>query len=93
MCGESSIRMTANEVAQVAQQLRERITAILSPEALARYDAYQQRLQAANERRDTAPMAVAAEEQAVLDTIAADTQAAALHKQLLVLLRIATLPQ
>jgi len=85
--------MTAHEVTTVARQLRERVAAILSPDELARYDAYQQRLQAATDRHDVAPVAPTADEQALLDTLAADTLAAALHKQLLVLLRIETLPQ
>jgi hypothetical protein len=85
--------MSANEIATVSQQYRKRIAAILTPDELARFDAYQQRVQAAIARRDTAPVALTPDEQVVLDKIAADTQAAALHKQLDVLLRIEIPPQ
>jgi hypothetical protein len=85
--------MTTNEIAAVSHRFRERIATMLSPEELARFDAYQQRVQAAIARRDTAPLALTPDEQAVLNKIAADTQAAALHKQLDILLRIETPPQ
>lgn len=85
--------MTAHEVATVARQLRERVVAILSPADLACYDAYQQRLQTATDQHTTAPIESSPEEQAVLAKVEDDMQAAALHKQLLVLLRIETLPQ
>jgi hypothetical protein len=85
--------MTADEIATVERQFRQRVQAILTPGELASYDAYQQRVQQAIDRRDLRPVAATPAEQAVLDIIAGDTQAAALHKQLLVLLRIETLPQ
>jgi hypothetical protein len=85
--------MSANEIATVSQQYRERIAAILEPDELARFDAYQQRLQAAITRRDTTPVALTPEEQALLERIAADMQAAALQKQLDILIRITTPPQ
>jgi len=85
--------MSAGEIATVTQQYRERVEAILAPDELAHFDAYQRRVQAAIARRDTAPVALNPDEQAVLDKLAGDTQAAALHKQLDVLLRIETPPQ
>jgi hypothetical protein len=85
--------MSAREIATVSQRYRKRIAAILSPDELARFDTYERRVQAAITRRDTAPVKPTSDEQAVLDKIAADTQAAALHKQLDVLLRITTPPQ
>jgi hypothetical protein len=85
--------MSANEIAKVSQQYRKRVEAVLTPNELAHFDSYQQRVQAAIARRDTAPIALTPDEQAVLDKIAADTQAAALHKQLDVLLRIEMPPQ
>jgi hypothetical protein len=85
--------MSTNEIAAVSQRYRERIVTILTPDELARFDAYQQRIQAAIARRETVPIALTPEEQAVLDTLAADTQATALRTQLDVLLRIATPPQ
>lgn len=80
--------MSGKEIAAVSQRYRKRVEAVLTPDELARFDAYQQRVQAAIAQRDTAPIALTTDEQAVLDKIAADTQAAALHKQLDVLLRI-----
>ena len=85
--------MSADEIATVTEQYRKRVEAILAPDELARYDAYQRRVQAAIARRDTAPVALHSGEQAVLDKLAADTQAAALHKQLDVLIRIEKPPQ
>jgi hypothetical protein len=85
--------MTAHEITTVSQQYRKRVEAILTLDELAHFDAYQQRVQAAIARRDTAPVALTSDEQAVLDKLAADTQAAALHKQLDVLLRIEMPPQ
>jgi hypothetical protein len=85
--------MTSNEIAAVAQQYRQRIEAILAPDELACFDTYEQRVRAAAARRDAAPMDLTSGEQAVLDKIAADLQAAALQKQLNILLRIETPPQ
>lgn len=85
--------MSADEITTVTQHYRKRVEAILTPNELARYDAYQRRVQAAIARRDTAPVALAPDEQAVLDKLAADMQAAALHKQLDVLLGIEKPPQ
>jgi hypothetical protein len=85
--------MSAHEITTVSQQYRKRVEAILTPDELALFDAYQQRVQAAITRRDTSPVAVTPDEQTVLDKLAADTQAAALHKQLDVLLRIEMPPQ
>jgi hypothetical protein len=85
--------MSTNEIATVTQQYRKRVEAILTPRELARFDTYQRRVQAAIARRDTAPVALTTEEQAVLDKLAADTEASALHKQLDVLLRIEMPPQ
>jgi len=85
--------MTADELATADRQFRARVQAILTSSQLACYDAYQQRVRQAIDRRDLHPVATTPAEQAVLDTIAADTEAAALHKRLLVLLRVETLPQ
>jgi hypothetical protein len=85
--------MSADEMTTLSRRYRERIEAILTPEHLARFDAYQQRVQVAIARRDASPIAPTPGEQAVLDDIAADTQAAALRKQLDILLRIEIPPQ
>ena len=85
--------MTAQEIAAVSRRFRERVEALLSPQELSRFDAYQRRVAAAAAAHDAAPIAPTAEEQAVLDRLAEDTQAAVLRKQLDVLLRIETLPQ
>jgi hypothetical protein len=85
--------MTADEIATVERQFRQRVHVILTPGELACYDSYQQRVQHAIDRRDLRPVAATPPEQAVLDVIANDIEAAALHKQLLVLLRVETLPQ
>jgi hypothetical protein len=85
--------MSTSEITTVTRQYRERILAILTPDELAQYDVYEQHIQAQANAHDSAPIEPTPAEQAVLDKIAADTQAAALHKQLMVLLRIETLPQ
>ena len=85
--------MSISEIAAVTHQYRERITALLTPDELDQYDAYEQRVRAQSDAQDRKPIVGTPQEQAVLTKIAADTQAAALHKQLMVLLRIETLPQ
>ena len=85
--------MSANEIAAVTHQYRARITALLTPDEIAQYDAYEQRIQTQINARDSGTTEPTPVEQAVLTKIAADAQAAALHKQLMVLLRIETLPQ
>ena len=70
--------MSASEIAAARRQLRARIEAILAADELAAHDAYQARVQAALDRRDPAPIAPAPAEQAALDKIAHDTEAAAL---------------
>ena len=85
--------MSTNEIAAVTHQYRERITALLTPDEIAQYDAYEQRIQTQINARDSGTTEQTLVEQAVLTKIAADAQAAALHKQLMVLLRIETLPQ
>ena len=85
--------MSADEIASVSQRYRERIETILTPQGLAHFDAYHQRLQAALARRDATPVLPTPDEQVVLDELAMDTQAAALRKQLDILLRIEILPQ
>jgi len=85
--------MSANEIATVARQYRERILALLTPNEVADYNAYEQRVQAQIDSRDLEPIEPTPVEDTVLTKIAADAQAAALHKQLMVLLRIETLPQ
>jgi hypothetical protein len=85
--------MSANEIAMASQQYRRRLEDILTPEQLASFDAYQQRLQDAIARHDSAPVAATPEEQMVLDTVALDFEAETLKKQLDILLRITTPPQ
>ena len=85
--------MSASEIATVTHQYRERITTLLTSDEVAQYDAYEQRLQEQIEVRPAEPIEQTPVEQALLAKIAADVQAAALHKQLMVLLRIETLPQ
>ena len=85
--------MSVSEIATVTHQYRERIAALLTPDELAQYDAYEQRVRAQSDAHDRRPIVGSPQEQAVLSKIAADAQAAALHKQLMVLLRIETLPQ
>jgi hypothetical protein len=87
------IFMSENEIETASRQFHERVAVILSPEELARYEAYQQRLREASARHDAAPVVPTFEEQAVLDAIEADMQATELRKRLRVLLRIETLPQ
>ncbi len=85
--------MSTNEIATVTHQYRRRITAILSPSEVAQFDTYEQRVQAQIDARASTPIEPTPVEQVILDKIAADAQASALHKQLMVLLRIETLPQ
>ena len=85
--------MSADEMTLVSRRYRERIESILTSEQLARFDAYEQRVQAALARHDAAAVLPTADEQTVLDELAADTQAASLRKQLDILLRIEIPPQ
>jgi len=85
--------MSSNEILTVTRQYRERISALLAPDEIANYDAYEQRVQAQIDAGDIEPIKQTPAEHAVLSKIAADTRAAALHKQLMVLLRLETLPQ
>ena len=85
--------MSADEIDLARRRLRDRIVALLEPEELATYDAYEDRVRAALDRGDASPIEVTPAERAVLDKIAADTAAAALDKQLLALLRAVRLPQ
>jgi hypothetical protein len=85
--------MSATEIATITRQFRERVAAILAPADLAAFDAYQRRIEQSIARRATAPIEPSPEEQAALDAVAADTQAAALRTQLDVLLRLVTPPQ
>ncbi|HWQ11150.1 MAG TPA: hypothetical protein VNL77_00025 [Roseiflexaceae bacterium] len=85
--------MQPGEIQRVWQRYRARVAAILTPEDLACYEAYQQRIRGAIDRGDVAPIPVTEEEQAVLDRIAADVQATAIDRQFLALIRVAKLPQ
>jgi hypothetical protein len=85
--------MSASEIATVTRQYRERIIALLTPDEVAQYDAYEQRVEAQIKARDPGPIERTPIEQAILNKIAADARAEALHKQLMVLLRIEKLPQ
>ena len=85
--------MSADEIRAVSQRYRARLEAILTAEELTLYDAYHQRIQARIACKDTTPVERSAAEQAVVDKIEADTQAAALNKQFFVLLGLEHLPQ
>jgi hypothetical protein len=85
--------MTTREIDAVLLRYRSRVEALLTADELARFDAFQRRVEAAIARRDLAPTTPTADQQLVLDKLAEDTEAAALRKQLDVLLRIETLPQ
>jgi len=78
--------MTARELTTAYQRWRERIEEILTPDQLALYDAYHQRLM-------RAPVVPTPDEQAILDLIEADQQANVLDRQLEILLRVQTPPQ
>jgi hypothetical protein len=90
---QEEISMSADEMTLVSCRYRARIEHLLTPEQLARFDAYEQRVQAALAHHDATPVLPTADEQAVLDELAADTQAASLRKQLDILLRIEIPPQ
>lgn len=85
--------MSTSEIDTVRRRLRARIEAILTHGELAAHDAYDARIQAALAQRDASPISPTPAEQAALDKIAGDTEAAALDKQLLALLRVEKLPQ
>jgi hypothetical protein len=85
--------MSATEIATITRQYQERIAAILSPAELAAFDTYQRRIEQSIARRASAPVVPSPAEQAALDIIAADRQAAALRTQLDILLRLDTPPQ
>jgi hypothetical protein len=85
--------MSTNEILTVTRQYRECISALLTPDEMADYDAYEQRVQAQIDARDLEPIERTPAEQVILTKIATDTRAAALHRQLMVLLRLETLPQ
>jgi hypothetical protein len=85
--------MSESEIVIATEQYRARITALLTPEEIAQYDSYERRIQAAVVAGNSDPIEITPAEQAVLNKIAADERAAALHKQLMVLLRIESLPQ
>lgn len=83
--------MSAQEIAMVSRHFRERIHTILTPDEQACYAAYEQRVLA--ESTASTPVQPTQAEQLVLNTIAADTQAAALQRQLLGLMGVVKLPQ
>jgi hypothetical protein len=85
--------MSASEIDVARRQLRARVETILSADELSIYDAYDDRIRAALAQGSAGVVEATAAEQAVLDKIAHDTQAAALDTQLLALLRVKTLPQ
>ncbi len=64
MLRDKETGMSANEIATVTQQYRNRIEAILTPEELTCFDAYQKRVQAAIARRDSGPVALLPDDQA-----------------------------
>jgi hypothetical protein len=85
--------MSANEITTVTRQYRERAIAILTSDQVAQYDTYEQRVQVKINAHASGLIEPTVVEQAVLNKIAADAQAAVLHKQFMVLLRIETLLQ
>jgi hypothetical protein len=85
--------MTTDEIRASFERFMSRVTAILTADELAVYQAYQQRLEASVARQDSNPVAILPAEQAVLDTIAADTEATALRKAYSVLIGLEKLPQ
>jgi hypothetical protein len=85
--------MTTDEIKAAYDRFMARVTAILTAEELAIYKAYWQRLEASVAQHDPRPVAILPAEQAVLDRIAADTEAAALRKAYSVLIGLEKLPQ
>src|SRR5436309_419108 len=69
--------MSASEITTVTHQYRERITAILTPDEITQYDAYEQRMQAQIAARDLGSFESTPAEQAVLTKIAAATRSSA----------------
>ena len=85
--------MTADEIQTASQRYRARIDMVLPPDEQALYNRYEQRVADGLTQNGAEPVTITPAEQAVLDTIAADTEAAALYKQLMALLRVEHLPQ
>ena len=85
--------MTTGEIRSAFERFMARVAAILTADELAVYQAYWQRLEASVARRDPNPVAILPREQAVLDIIAADTEAIALRKAYSVLIGLEKLPQ
>ena len=85
--------MTTDEIQAAFERFMARVATILTPDELAAYRAYLQRLEVAVARRDPNPIAILPAEQAALDMIAADTEAAALRKAYSVLIGLEKLPQ
>jgi hypothetical protein len=86
-------QMQPGEIQQVWQRYQARVDTILTPEEQACYERYQQRIRRSIDRADVTPIPVTDEEQATLDKIAADIEAAAIDRQFLALIRVAKLPQ
>jgi len=85
--------MTTDEIRVAFERFMARVTVILTADQLAIYKAYWQRLEASVARQDPNPVAILPREQAVLEIIAADTEAAALRKAYSVLIGLEKLPQ
>jgi hypothetical protein len=85
--------MTTDEIQASFERFMARVAAILTADELAVYRAYLRRLEASIARQDPNPVAILPAEQAVLDIIAADTEAAALRKAYSVLIGLEKLPQ
>jgi hypothetical protein len=85
--------LTVDEIQAAFQRFMARLDVILTPDELALYQAYRQRLEAAVSQHDPDSIAIQPSEQAVLDTIAADTEATALRKAYSVLIGLEKLPQ
>lgn len=80
--------MTADEIAETGRRYRERLEALLTPEQLAHFDAYQRRVAEAVAAHDTSPVLIRPEEQAIFALIDADSQAQGLRAQLDILTRV-----
>lgn len=85
--------MTTDEIRAAFERFMARVTAILTPDQLAVYQAYWRRVEASVVRHDPDPIAILPAEQTVLDLIAADTEATALRKAYSVLIGLEKLPQ
>ena len=85
--------MTNSEIQASFERFMARVAAILTSDELAVYRAYHRRLEERVSHHDPNPLAILPAEQAVLNTIEADTEAVALRKAYSVLIGLEKLPQ